>query len=330
MVQLTQCMKDKILRFLDNYNIDYVSDGHNVKHGHVNISCPLCSDDPSEHMGIRLNNGVSSCWRNKTHQGLSFIKLITILLTCSYRGARQLFGDSMIMVDEGETLESILKGLDPVDDKINKPPRKKLKMVSGCMTIKKCGLTRRFWNYLYRRGFEDVEWLVNTYRIGCCLDGDWINRILFPIYYNGELMTWVGRSIFDNARLPYMDLFEERSIKKPKVCIYNFDALMVGGKVLFLVEGIFDVLKLEYYLPSNYKAGCLFTKTMTSQQMYLLSILAKKFDTICVLLDVDAEEQGHSLVGELSCVGCPVTFGELPYGVGDPGGMNEKQVLSLL
>jgi hypothetical protein len=327
-------MKETILNFLDDINTSYIDLGPNVKKGNINIQCPLCSDDPSFHMGVDLKTGVFGCWRDSSHSG-NFTYLVKILTNCSWEEAKKISGSRKSRLSMESTLDRVKNIL--ADDKTEeeKPKLKELKLPSEIRQIREGGITRYFWKYLNsQRGFNDkkkLEELIKTKKIYCCLTREWAYRLIFPIYYEGRLVTWTSRSILERGHtISYLDLSIEKSIRHIKKCLYDFDDLYIhGGETLFVTEGIFDCLKLQFFLPKKYSATCLFTKTIRDEQLYLLLKLTKRFKNIKILLDTDAQIESLRITNSFHSWQ-NVTVKKLPRGVNDPGEMNKKQVLELI
>jgi len=319
---------EKILTVLKTNNIEYIADGPNVKKNNVNVKCPFCENDPSQHMGISLINGEYACWRDSKHRGKNFLTLLQEILDCSLDEAKRQLGLKTLEPNE---FDNILSRLYEVE--IFTPRKlggaKSLVFDKSFREIKETGITAPFWDYFLRRGFDNVDKLLRLYEIKCCLIGYWRYRIIFPIRYNGELVSWVGRSISPNATLKYLDLSVERSVRHPKFCIWNYDELLNGGHTLFITEGIFDAVKLDCYFPVGYKATCLFTKTIRDEQKSLLQDLSKVFDQLILLLDADAVTQSWAIASELAYLR-NVKSGLLPDGIKDPGDLTKNQVLKLI
>ncbi len=321
-------MESKIQRFLDQYNIPYETAGRNVKKGNININCPFCDHDDGYHMGIIPTNGYYGCWRNFKHRGRNFARVIKALIDCSWEEAQRLAGkeasfedgdDLMKMVDalfedEHAGEEKVLGGAKSLSLLRNYKP-----------IVSRDGVRGIFWKYLEGRGFTDIYKLVNKYEIYCCLVGEWKMRLVFPMYYNDKLITWQARSVLKDATLPYKDLSVEESVRHPKFFLYNFDSLKKGGKVLMVSEGLFDMLKLDYYSPAGFRATCLFTKSMTDEQMYLLIELAPLYEEVWLVLDDDAQGHGMSLASELFMIK-NLKQVDVPEEIGDPGAMTEEEV----
>lgn len=310
-------MKNKIIKFLNDYNVDYVESGKNVVEGNISICCPMCTDDPSHHMGIKLSTGWWSCWRDKSHRGNNFINLVSFIAGCSYSEAKEIFGEQKyIITNEFKDLFKINKNL------IVK--KEKLVFDKEFKNIKNYGSTKRFHDYLLSRGIHDYK----KYNLKCCLIGDWSHRIIFPIYYENKLVAWNSRSIYEREKLYYKALTQERSMRKITNCLYNYDGLIKNkGKGLYLVEGIFDYMKLDQSLPDEYEVTCLFTKTITDSQKSLLFNLSKKY-SIIVLLDRDAEAESFQLVSELSFIS-NIKMQTLPKNYNDPAELPSKIINKL-
>lgn len=331
-------MKQKIISILNEHKIYYTESGANVKSGNLNLKCPWCGeDDPSEHMGVNISDGSYGCWRNSRHRGKELAFLIQALTRCSLSEARMLISVDRVTLQKDGILKQVVDTLTVADDGIpivRMGGVKELKLRDDFYWADGSKLRIRFQNYLIERGFKNrdkLEELIMKYSIGCCLVGEYKFRLIFPIYYKGHLVSWTSRSIYPDATLRYKDLSIEESVRHVKFCLYNYDDLLKkGGKKLFVVEGPLDVLKLEYFFPDeDYRATCFFTTSMQSEQIYLLSLLSKKFDKVILLLDKGVESQMLMLRRELGFIR-NIKFQYLPENVNDPGEMLEEEVRRLL
>lgn len=320
-------MDSKIQRFLDQYNIPYETSGRNCKKNQIVICCPLCEHDDGFHMGIIPSNGFYGCWRDFKHRGRNFARVIKALLDCSWEEANRLAGKEAAFEDG----DDLMKMVDALFDDEKEGELKvlggatKLNFPRSWHMIMSSGITAPFWRYLKGRGFTNIEKLVSKYEIYCCNSGEWKKRLVFPMYYNEKLITWQARSIQQGVDLPYKDLSVDLSVRHPKFFLYNFDELKQGGKVLMVSEGLFDMLKLDYYSPRGFRATCLFTKSMTDEQMYLLMELAPLYEEVWLVLDDDAQGQGMALASELFMIK-NLKQVIVPEEVGDPGAMTEQEV----
>ena len=278
-------------------------------------------------MGIIPSKGFYGCWRDSKHRGRNFSRVIKALLDCSWEEANRIAGNEAAFED-GDDLLAMANALFDEDKKEESKVLGGAKFLCLPKEFKEIGdtvLAKPYYQYLKGRGFTQIEKLVNKYEIYCCRVGEWKNRLVFPMYYKDKLITWQARTIHRNAALPYKDLSVDESVRHPKFFLYNFDSLKRGGKVLMVSEGIFDMLKLDYYSPAGFRATCLFTKSMTDEQMYLLIELSLLYKEVWLVLDEDAYGQMLDMAPELFMIQ-NLRSVHLPDGVGDSGAMSEDEV----
>lgn len=275
---------------LAQHRVPFIEKGPNVKANEINIRCPWCgAADPSFHMGIAVGTtGWYSCWRNRSqHSGKSPLRLIMKLLNVPYWKAREIagLGDEYVDPEGFDAVMARLLGKDDLKTKIVK--REFIEFNKYFRTITDAPSTRRAWNYLFTRGFDfdDIDQVVTDYDLQTARDGDYANRVILPYYLDGNLVTWTARSI-GPARIRYMDLPVADSIVPAKETLYNHDCIPVGGKLLVLVEGPIDTIKLDFYGKADgiRAVGCS-TNSLTDHQTYMLEQAATNFDWIGVMMD---------------------------------------------
>jgi hypothetical protein len=324
-------MSDRLIRIFEKNNIPYQLAGRNVKRGNLTIKCPFCGSlDKGMHLGINLDDGAFSCWRDHEHRGRNTARLVSVLLRCSIAQARSELG--LGVLDDDEYVRAIKFLVDnPEIDTRSVGGVSFLSFESSFRTIDRQGLRSRFWSYLEDRGFSDsdIEYLCSHYNLHCTLSGDFKNRIIIPVYLDDQLVTWTSRSIDSRSELRYKDLAIEKSIRHCKFCLLDYDYIKEGGEILFVVEGPFDAMNLAVNLPDAHKVTCLFTKQMTEEQSMLLVSILDLYSKVVILFDADAWVQGINLIA----THFPTKNGEvvsLPAGVKDPGELSFSQVQSLL
>ena len=313
------------VQFFEDHKIEYVTRSPNVKKGNINIRCPWCGeDDPSEHMGISLTKEAYGCWRSPNHSGKRPHRLVQALLGCSHTQAAIVV--AQYEAPDPDTLEQALAALTGTSE-----PPKAVKgqphpvMPTDFRHIKPKGLTMGFWYYLQARGFDDVADLCFHYDLKCALTGNWKGRIIIPFYQKGELIGWTGRAITDPVHAPRY-LSSSNAVKQ---CVFNEDTLFDGGRLLFIVEGPFDALKLDYYgEPSGARATCVFGTSMSIDQLATLSRLRRRFKKVVILFDNDAVEPAFYASDWLHASN--VVIGQLPNGLKDPGELSPEEVEQLV
>jgi 5S rRNA maturation endonuclease (ribonuclease M5) len=208
--------------------------------------------------------------------------------------------------------------------------KKQLLLSNDFHNIEDFGSTKKFYDYLIYRGFNKIKDLINYYKLKCCLINKFNNRLIFPIYEKGKLITWVGRSVYRNDCLPYMAQPQVDSIKITTDCLYDYDNIIEGGEILFICEGVFDCMKINWYTIEEIKATCLFTKRMSYYQQSLLLPLIDKYNKIIILLDPDAEINAQQIYDEITWMSNNIKIGEIQKGFKDVGEMKEKDINILI
>lgn len=317
--------------FLNDHNIEWVASGPNVKRGNVNIACPMCADDPSHHMGISIESENWGCWRSANHRGKKPNYLIRKLLGCSAHRANLIVSQySRVDPDSLDTLadlELAVTGRDSAD-KGQKP--RKLALPDDfrpiCKRYKAGGAVTGYWDYLRRRGFTDIAGVIRFYNLMYTPVDEFKSRIIIPLYENSKLVCWLGRAITPTVNAPrYLALQDNLAVKTTKETIYYTPSIKKGGNLLFIVEGPFDAMKLDYYGKRfGVRATCTFSVNLSEEQLHKLVKLIRRFKKTVLLFDEGAIAEIYQVSDYLAPYG--VTIGELPEGVKDPGEMTEKDV----
>jgi hypothetical protein len=299
--------------FLNDNAVEYATRGKNTARDHVSIRCPWCGDeDPSQHLGISLTSDAWGCLRNSRHRGHSPSHLIAAILGCSSHQARLIV--SQYTESDPESLGVA-----------QSPPEPKVEEIFDLRherQIKPVGTTAKFWHYLEGRGFHDVNALIRKYRLTCCTTGYYKERIIIPLYKDKKLYAWTARAIGNPQNAPrYL------SSELVKKTVFNRD--IEGGELLFVVEGPFDALKLDYYGQEHgARATCTFGTSISIEQVIILNALKKLFQRVVVLFDRDALEPSFEAIDWLSAAN--VTLGTLPEKFKDPGEMSGTDIATFI
>lgn len=334
-------------RLLDEQRIPYIESGANVKRGELAIQCPFCgSADPSKHMGLNLETGWWSCWRNRSaHSGKSPLRLLMRLLGVPYGRARELagLGDDYVDPEGFDAVAARLMGRNK-DIRPEQMQRQFLELEPDFKPITSNLRTRRHWNYLYQRGFnggsaagDDVDVLCELYQLRAGVSGVWAGRVIIPYFQDRKLVTWTARAI-GAATIRYRDLRlkshnpkESTSLMAPKETLFNHDCINEGGKALVVVEGPIDALKLDFYgRLYGVRAVALSTNSIQDDQAFLLQDAADRFERVIVMMDnasslglIDSMRMKQALFFLNNVEALPV-----PCGAKDAGELSPKEVIS--
>lgn len=313
------------------HSIHFIERGPNVKRGEINIQCPFCgSADPSQHMGVNLESGWYSCWRNKrAHSGKSPLRLLMALLHIPYWKARQLAGLSEDYIDPDGFTALAARVLGRVKDEEGGSPAhhrflafpREFEPLAGRRAT-------RHLDYLKDRGFASPADLVWHYDLRFCTsDPDWRYRVIIPYFIDGQVVTWSGRAIAQ-AEVRYRDLDVEESLVPPKETLFNYDCIAKGGKAIIIVEGPLDALKIDYYgRDAGVRSVALSTNSITEEQAHMLGEIGGQFENKFVMMDM-AKPSGlidsMRMRQELAFIpGLQVA--RVPFGLKDAGEMSPGQ-----
>ena len=325
------------LRFLEENNLHFVTRGPNTKRGEISIKCPMCGDDdPSEHLGINLQTEKWGCHRDASHRGKSSRTLIKAILACSSQQAGNIV--KQYSHSDPDSLDGALAALEAdnngaishEEDLQKQISRQKLgPQFNDFNQIKTRGITKRFFDYLVHRGYENPQDVIKYYDLRCALTGAYKDRIIIPVRMNGELLGWTSRALGSPLNAPrYL-----ASSNDIKATIFNYDELKGGGERLFIVEGPFDAIRLDSFgirknkyetfasqdKPVDFRATCVFGTSVTMSQIILLRALVKKFKQAWILFDRGADGPASNLAEWIKA-----EVAHLPISAKDPGEMHSE------
>lgn len=315
--------------FLEQHNIEYITQGSNVAQGNINIRCPFCrASDPSHHLGIRIEDGIWGCWRDARHRGRRPHLLIMELLNCSYAEASTISG---ITGPELSKFDEVVAAFGQEQER--ERGRSALSIPEEFQSLETGGMADRFYSYLiYERGFHkaDILDLAYEYDLKYCLVGYWKDRIIIPIYMADGLVTWTSRALHSQSKERYKTLPTEESVMNIKHVVFNYPELIAeGGETLFITEGVFDAMKVDFYgKTEGIRATCLFSSSVLLEQVWLLNELVPQFSQTYILLDATEVSGALQVQAELSSL--PVNVRQLPPGVADPADLSPSQVRALV
>jgi hypothetical protein len=268
-----------IIEFYRDFSVETAPDGH--KHhqpGWVNIECPFCTGEHAGyHLGYNIDGNYYHCWRCG---GKPVWLVISRVIDVSRQRAEELIRE--------------YKGTSPQPQKDfqNQKPFK-LPTDTG-------DLSRHHRKYLRKRSFSPSQlirdWNIQgTGPIASLNDGegeriDYRNRILVPIIWDDQIVSFQARDITDKHSLKYKACPQLREKIHHKDIIYGRQDKW--GEVGIGVEGVFDVWRLGFQSVGTF--GIEFTHRQ-------VRIIAKNFKRFVTVFDPDpqAKEQAKKLTAEL-------------------------------
>jgi hypothetical protein len=289
------------VKLFKDYNIEHLPDRRNEW---VNVHCPFCTEVTGTfHGGFNVNGDYYHCWKCGTHPLNETLQLLLSIPKSELKN----------VLKEYEGRNSILYSL-------NKKESKAIKLELPTDTF-----TEAERKYLLKRNFNP-DFLHDKYGVtGGGLTGRWKHRIIIPIYVNGRLVSWTGRSILSKKKLNeleiprYKNLSVEESVMNPKTVLYNLDN--ATEKTVVLTEGTFDVMRLgDGFI-------CSLGTELTQAQ---IKEVKDRFEKVFIMFDnePEAQEKAKKFGLQLVSVGLDVEVVDAysDYDVNDGAELNEKQV----
>jgi hypothetical protein len=287
-------------QLLDDIGVEWRDRGRNCSRGHININCPFCYDDPSFHCTISETEDVYFCYRDNRHSGSAMYLLQRLL------GSR---------VKAVNVLEDYADN-HPIE--IRAPVAKLIKFDTFDMAFESQGIL----DYLALRGFKDPELTCRRFNLRYAQAGAYANRVLMPLIdQDGNIQSFVGRAIRDNMQPAY-------KAANPDL-IHNLVYGSLTGKIVIIVEGPFDALKINSALYDRmHEMSCvaLTGRVLTASRKRILALQERR----CVLaLDRDVPAYAvFETLNRLRKDAClSVERVTLPNDYQDPGEMDEAEVV---
>jgi DNA primase len=288
-----------------DYHVDYST---RVNRGWTNCTCPHC-DDKTFNGGFNNIDGHYHCWKCGGHDMKKTLQLVL-----------------GIPSNEIKSVLSEYEGRNGVLQELNKKTAK-----AKHLELPSDSFTPAERKYLLSRNFSP-RFLHEKYGVvGGGIAGDWKYRIIIPLYYNGVLVSWTGRSILDKQTLKekkiprYKNLAIEKSIYSSKDLFYNMDKSQ--GKSVILTEGCFDVIRLGDKDGNSDNVICSLGTQLTEAQVKLLS---QNYEKIFIMFDnePEAQEKARKFGMKIASMGIEVEIVNFyeDFGVNDGGELSDNEV----
>jgi DNA-directed RNA polymerase subunit RPC12/RpoP len=188
---------------------DYHIDFSDEVPGWINVECPICHHSGKRGFkgGFNIHGEYYNCWSCGAH----FIEdVIQSLLSVNYC-------ESKIILEKYSGHTDIVR-------KLNRKVKNNIPIKLPVDYV-----NERAKKYLKSRNY-DPNFIIEKYKVkGVALSGPWSFRIIIPIYYQGNIVSYQGRSLFNKDKcaelgiLRYKNLSIEKSWIDPKHILYNLD-----------------------------------------------------------------------------------------------------------
>ena len=288
-----------VLAYLQATHVAYWESGKNVGKGWVGLSCVYCHDDHN-HLGINLDHKHFSCWK------------------CNAKGSVLRLIQDMERIGLHEAISRVEEFETALPTEIADRTRLSEKGIGilpvGCSRV----LTVGQEHYLTKRRFNAGNLVREWGLMSGPQTGPWAYRVIIPVHFRGELVTWIGMDTVSKSQVKYKAAPVEESYIPTSELIYGVDHVR---DVAVVVEGTTDVWRL------GKGAIALLGMNLTHHKInQLLQLKAKKF---YVMLDGEelAIKNAHILAKTLSLAGKQVEVLELDEG--DPDNLTGEQAQQL-
>lgn len=286
-----------IVRLYQDYNVDFVTEGHkHSRPGWANVECPWCTGNPGYHLGYELEGNYFYCWRCGWHP---IVHTVARLINLSEQEVRKLIRSYGLLVSKFPT-----------------PPPMKVRAKAHRLPSNTDVLKENHRAYLIKRGFDPErlmrEWFIVGTGTFSRLDHlDFKHRIVIPILWNGQEVSFTSRDITERHPLRYISCPQDRELIPHKAILYGKPGRWHGVGVC--VEGPTDVWR--FGINSFATFGIKYTPVQ-------LRLIAHKFTRVAVCYDDDPQAiiQANKLVKELRFRAVDAFCVDIK---GDPGSMKQ-------
>lgn len=289
-----------ILQLYQDYNIPTAPEGHkHARAGWINVECPFCViENPGYHLGATLNGKVFYCWKCGIHwPDESIAKLLGITKHAANALIIEYAGTSIPLTGIKREIQSKIHKL-PSDTGPLIPSHKR---------------------YLENRNFDpdklEYEWgLMSTGPVSLLDYINYSHRILAPIYWAGQEVTFQARDVTNKHPKRYLACPEDREIIKHKHIIYKHPNF--HGSTTIVTEGITDVYRFGPQTVATF--GIEYTR-------FQVRVLSHEFKRIGVCFDGNeptAKRQADDLITDLLFHKVDAFRIDID---GDPGGLPQDE-----
>lgn len=283
-----------VLELIEELGIDHRASGESphVTPGWIGLVCPYCGEGTGKHgLGIHLERGNATCWKCGPHPTAEVLAEIT------KRSVREM-GKLL-----GQTDRPILVRTER--------PRGTLVLPKGLGPMSRCH--RR---YLRGRDFDPDEMarLWGVLGIGLCSRLAW--RLFVPITQDGRTVSWLTRSVRDDADVRYINARPDEEEVPAKEVLYGADR---AGHAIMVVEGFTDAWRI------GNGAGATLGTSYSREQV--TAIARFPIRVACFDNDPEAQRRAKSLCETLSVL--PGRTFNVQIDAKDPAAASPREIRKL-
>ncbi|MFA5048699.1 MAG: hypothetical protein WC516_06765 [Patescibacteria group bacterium] len=263
-----------LIGLLDEFGVEWIDEGANTQAGWINVNCPVCEDDDF-HMGWNLDGDYFHCWRCGGHRNEYVLQR---LLHVSYSEVQKKLNE---FSDRSFLLHDLNKKKVGNVKKIELPGSERLGELCR--------------EYLEKRRF-DPDYIQDKYLIrDGGISGDYCFRLIIPIIYKGQVVTFTSRDVTDEQEIRYKQQPLEEAVMNPKHVLYNLDNIDDNEGWVCVVEGPVDVWRMG----SNFI--CPFGTAYTDKQiLVIVQLLSKRISrSFCIFIMFDSEKQAQIIARQI-------------------------------
>ncbi len=289
-----------IQRLLADYRIPFATEGNaHCTQGWVNIHCPFCHGSQDYHLGIHEDGLGAHCWRCGAH---SVKETLSKVLGLPEQEVTKVLQKYNVKIQQRRTQEP----------KVSIYPIKYPEPNSL--------LTKPYKDYLAQRGF-DPEQLIQQWDLRQTGPSSYLDnisysyRILIPVKWNGEMVSFQARDVTGKSNRKYMACPKRREKVHHKDILYGKQEYWQKGRGTIVVEGVPDVWRLGPY------AAATFGMEFKMEQVLKL---AKVPGRLFIVFDSEpqAQKQARELAVKLKALGKEAYIEKVD--TKDPGDMKEE------
>lgn len=261
----------------------------------VHVDCPVCGET-RHRLFINLENGRVYCQNCGFGKNTSIVGLIQYVEGISYSKAFTVFKEikGNLAIPEfinKDTIDNIFMGdlRQDLDKRAIPLPEEYVPLDPNHTNI----VTKRAIKHLHSRKITDKQ--IVQHKFGFCMSGEYENRVIIPIYENGDLKFWVARAISSDTYMKEKSPSDnDWNISKSEV-IFNIDRAARKYHSAVISEGIYDALSWGDIGIS------LLGKSLYQEQLnILLDYRELLTEGIYIALDWDAKDNATKMAEQLS------------------------------